>query len=90
MKVKVSYLYRVFLQICHRIKGALQYTVSFLYEEEPPPLRSTPWWGGGTYRTRAGISWVSQSVQPIRIVHFPPIAIIYQALILPTHGGMEG
>ena len=96
-KVKVSHLHSTFPQNFHHIKGTLQYnltpwlrplTVSFLYEEEPPPLRSTPW---GTYRTRAAISWFpSQCSEPIWNAHIPPITIIHQVLILLTHRGMEG
>ena len=55
--------YSTFPQIFHHIKGTLQshlmpwlgpFTVSFLYEEEQPPLRSTPW---GVHTTRAVIPW---------------------------------
>ena len=83
VKVKVSYLYSAFPQIFNRIKGALQqhitpwlrpFTVSFLYEEEPPPLRSTPW---EAYRTRAAISWFpSQRNEPICNAHIPSITVI--------------
>ena len=56
-------------------------------DEEPPPLRSTPW---GAYRTRAAISWFpSQHNEPIWNAHILPIAIIHQVLILPTHDGWK-
>ena len=62
--------------------------MSFLYEEEPPTLRSTPW---GAYRTKAAISqFPSQHSEPIWNAHIPPNAIISKVLILLTHGGMEG
>ena len=62
--------------------------MSFLYEKEPPPLRSTRW---GANRTRVVISWFSSwPSKPISNAHIPPITIICQVLILLTHGGMEG
>ena len=84
----VKMLFNAFRQIFHRIKGTLQsheppgsakpLTLSFLYEEEPPPLKSTPYRSiqveppisnqlpTGAYRTRAAISWFpSRNNEPI-------------------------
>ena len=66
----MSHLYSTLPQIFHPIKGALQlqvppqlrpFTVSFLFEDEPPPPRSTPW---EAYRSQGCHIMVTQLAWP--------------------------